>query len=102
MTSDARSKSIARLSKLWNFWMAVRWYLLVLLLFVGLLVFYKKEHIGTANLVIYIVLFILFLLVILIFNDNKGLVGNSVPFAVNPLPPHLGLDGVSSDVAASY
>ena len=40
--------------------MAVRWYLVIVLLLVGMLVFYKKEHIGTANIVVYIVLFILF------------------------------------------
>jgi len=102
MSSDARNKSIARLSKLWNFWMAVRWYLVILLMFVGLLVFYKREHIGNTNVVVYIVLFILFLIVVMIFNDNKGVMGDSVPFAVNPLPPHLGLDGVSNEVKFSY
>jgi len=102
MSSDARNKSIARLSKLWNFWMAVRWYLVILLMFVGLLVFYKREHIGNTNVVVYIVLFILFLIVVMIFNDNKGVMGDSVPFAVSPLPPHLGLDGVSNEVKFSY
>lgn len=102
MTDEARNKSIARLSKLWNFWMAVRWYLVVVLLLVGMLVFYKREHIGTANIVVYIIFFILFLIVLMIFNDSKGVMGDSVPFAVNPLPPHLGLDGVSNEVRYSY
>ena len=26
------------------------------------------------------------------------LVGNAVPFAVDPLPPHLGLDGISNEI----
>ena len=89
--------AVRRLSKLWIFWRAVRWYLVVLLIFLGLLVFYKKEEIGMTNIVVYVVFFILFLLVIMFFNDNTG-----VSFATDPLPPHLGLDGVSRDVMAAY
>jgi hypothetical protein len=87
-------KTLARLTKLWNFWTAFRWYLIVILIFVGAIVFYKRETIGIGNALVYIVFFILFLMVILMFKDKS-----SVSFAINPLPPHLGLDGVSNEVS---
>lgn len=91
------NESVRRLSKLWRFWMAVRWYLVIVLIFLGLLVFYKKEEVGLTNIVVFVVFFILFLLVVMFFNDNTG--GS---FATSPLPPHLGLDGVSREVSAAY
>ncbi len=102
MKNSERDNSIAALSKLWNVWSKVKWYLVAILLFVAMMIFYKKDSFSTSGIVIWIVFLILFLIVILIFNDNKGLMGNSVMFAVNPLPPHLGLDGVSNEVRASY
>lgn len=100
--SSSRDKSISRLSKLWKFWMAVRWYFVIILFFAILLAFYQREAIGNINLIVLVVFFILLLLVILFFSDRNGIVGNSVPFAVNPLPPHLGLDGVSNEIKFTY
>jgi len=65
----------------------------VILIFIGAFVFYNRSQIGTGNVLVFIVFFILFLMVILMFKDKS-----SVSFAVNPLPPHLGLDGVSNEI----
>jgi hypothetical protein len=46
-----------------------------------------------GNALVFIVFFILFLMIVLMFKDKS-----SVSFAVNPLPPHLGLDGVSNEI----
>jgi cell division protein FtsW (lipid II flippase) len=95
-------KSIGNLSKLWKFWQQAKWWLIILLFIVIMMVFYNKEQLGTINVVILIVFIILFLLLVMFFNDNKGVMGNSVQFSLNPLPPHLGLDGVSNEVKYSY
>jgi hypothetical protein len=81
------------LKRFWNFWIQFRWWLIVILIFAGALVFYKRAQIGVGNALVYIVFFILFLMVILIFKDKS-----SVSFSINPLPPHLGLDGVSNEI----
>ena len=86
-------KTLTRLTKLWNFWSAFRWWLIVVLIFVGAIVFYNRSTIGVGNALVYIVFFILFLMVILMFKDKS-----SVSFAINPLPPHLGLDGISNEI----
>ena len=86
-------KTLMRLTKLWNFWTQFRWYLIVILIFIGAFVFYNRSQIGVVNTLVYIVFFILFLMVILMFKDKS-----SVSFAINPLPPHLGLDGVSNEI----
>jgi hypothetical protein len=85
-------KTLTRLTKLWNFWIQFRWWLIVILIFLGAFVFYRRASIGVGNALVFIVFFILFLMVILIFKDKS-----SVSFAINPLPPHLGLDGVSNE-----
>jgi len=94
------ARTIKDLSVLWRFWQNTKWYLVTLLIFVVVLSLYQK-NISTVNFVVVIVFAILFLMVIMIFNDNQGLMGDSVFFAVNPLPPHLGLDGISNDVRNS-
>jgi hypothetical protein len=86
-------KTLMRLTRLWNFWTQFRWYLIVILIFIGAFVFYNRSQIGVVNTLVYIVFFILFLMVILMFKDKS-----SVSFAINPLPPHLGLDGVSNEI----
>jgi hypothetical protein len=86
-------KTLTHLTKLWNFWTEFRWWLIVILIFVGAIVFYNRSAIGVGNALVYIVFFILFLMVILMFKDK-----NSVSFAINPLPPHLGLDGVINEI----
>jgi len=86
-------KTLMRLTRLWNFWTQFRWYLIVILIFIGAFVFYNRSQIGVVNTLVFIVFFILFLMVILMFKDKS-----SVSFAVNPLPPHLGLDGVSNEI----
>ncbi len=86
-------KTLMRLTKLWNFWTQFRWYLIVILIFIGAFVFYNRSQIGTGNVLVFIVFFILFLMVILMFKDKS-----SVSFAITPLPPHLGLDGVSNEI----
>ena len=86
-------KTLMRLTKLWKFWTAFRWWLIVILIFMGAIVFYNKSTIGVGNTLVYIVFFILFLMVILMFKDKS-----SVSFAINPLPPQLGLDGVSNEI----
>lgn len=86
-------KTLTRLTKLWNFWTEFRWWLIVVLIFIGAFVIYNRAAIGVVNALVYIVFFILFLMVILMFKDSS-----SVSFAINPLPPHLGLDGVSNEI----
>jgi len=86
-------KTLMRLTRLWNFWTQFRWYLIVILIFIGAFVFYNRSQIGTGNVLVFIVFFILFLMVILMFKDKS-----SVSFAINPLPPHLGLDGISNEI----
>lgn len=86
-------KTLTRLSKFWNFWTEFRWWLILVLIFIGAFVFYNRTIIGIGNTLVYIVFFILFLIVILIFKDKS-----SISFAINPLPPHLGLDGVSNEI----
>ena len=55
--SSSRDKSISRLSKLWKFWMAVRWYFVIILFFAILLAFYQRETIGNINLIVLVVFF---------------------------------------------
>jgi hypothetical protein len=86
-------KTLMRLTRLWNFWTQFRWYLIVILIFIGAFVFFNRSQIGVVNTLVYIVFFILFLMVILMFKDKS-----SVSFAINPLPPHLGLDGISNEI----
>ena len=86
-------KDLKNLTRLWNFWTQFRWYLIVILIFLGAFIFYMRAQIGVGNALVFIVFFILFLMVVLMFKDNS-----SVSFAVNPLPPHLGLDGVSNEI----
>lgn len=93
MAEKKEDKTLTKLTKLWNFWTLYRWLLIVVLIFVGAIVFYNRTSIGVGNSLIYIVFFILFLMVILMFKDKS-----SVSFAINPLPPHLGLDGVSNEI----
>jgi hypothetical protein len=86
-------KDLRNLTRLWNFWTQFRWYLIVILIFLGAFVFYKRAQIGVGNALVFIVFFILFLMVIMMFKDKS-----TVSFAINPLPPHLGLDGVSNEI----
>ena len=76
MTDD---KSIERLSKLWNFWMKTRWYLVGLLFIIMMIIFVKKDNFGNMNMVVIIIAVILAFLVLIIFNDNWFL-GNPVNF----------------------
>ena len=75
MTDDY--KSIERLSKLWNFWMKTRWYLVGLLFIIMMIIFVKKDNFGNMNMVVIIIAVILAFLVLIIFND-KWLLGNPV------------------------
>ena len=93
MAEKKEDKILTHLTKLWNFWKEFRWWLIVILIFIGAFVIYNRAEIGVVNALVYIVFFILFLMVILMFKDKS-----SVSFAINPLPPHLGLDGVSNEI----
>jgi hypothetical protein len=84
---------LSDLTRLWKFWNEYMWWLIVILIFVGAIVFYNRSAIGVRNTLVYIVFFILFLMVILMFKDKS-----SISFAINPLPPHLGLDGVNNEI----
>lgn len=86
-------KDLRNLTRLWNFWTQFRWWLILILIFLGAFVFYSRAQIGVGNALVFIVFFILFLMVVLMFKDKS-----TVSFAVNPLPPHLGLDGVSNEI----
>jgi cell division protein FtsW (lipid II flippase) len=77
MTTD--DKSIERLSKLWNFWMKTKWYLVGLLFIIMMIIFVKKDNFGNINMVVIIIAVILAFLVLIIFND-KWLLGNPVNF----------------------
>jgi len=90
--------SMNNLAKVNNFWEKSKWYLVGLLFFVVLIAYYKGKNMGTINMAVIIILVFLFVIILIVFNDRRGLVGNAVPFAVNPLPPHLGLDGISNEI----
>ena len=45
---------------------------------------------------------LLFALIFIIIRSVKSPKWGAVPFATNPLPPHLGLDGVSTNTEYSY
>jgi len=96
--SNYNYTSMNNLAKLNSFWMKSKWYLVGLLFFLVLIIYYNKQKMGTINMAAIILIVFLFIIVIIAFNDNKGVMGNAVPFAVNPLPPHLGLDGVSNKI----
>jgi hypothetical protein len=91
--SKREDKDLKNLTRFWNFWTQFRWYLIVILIFLGAFIFYMRAQIGVGNALVFIVFFILFLMVVLMFKDKS-----TVSFAVNPLPPHLGLDGVSNEI----
>ncbi len=90
--------TIGKLGVINRFWQKAKWYLIGILLFLVFVVYYNKQQFGNVSMGVILVLAFLFILVIIVFNDNKGIIGNSVAFAVDPLPPHLGLDGVSNQV----
>ena len=91
--TEKEDKVLKDLTRFWNFWTHFRWWLILLLIFLGAFVFYKRTQIGVGNALVYIVFFILFLMVILMFKDKS-----TVSFSINPLPPHLGLDGISNEL----
>ena len=86
-------KVLKDLSRFWNFWTQFRWWLILILIFLGAFIFYRRAQIGVGNALVFIVFFILFLMVVLMFKDKS-----SVSFAINPLPTHLGLDGISNEI----
>jgi len=85
------------LNGVWNFWQSIKWYVLLIFFLVMVAIFYQK-NIGKINLIIIVILFFIFLITVLVFNDNRGTVANALPFSNYPLPPHLGLDGVSNQI----
>jgi hypothetical protein len=91
--AEKDDKVLRDLTRFWNFWIQFRWWLIVILIFAGALVFYRRAQIGVGNALVYIVFFILFLMVILMFKDKS-----TVSFTIDPLPPHLGLDGISNEI----
>jgi hypothetical protein len=91
--AENEDRTLTRLTKFWKFWNEFRWWLILILIFVGAIVFYNRSILGVGNALAYIVFFILFLMVILIFKDTS-----SLSFSINPLPTHLGLDGVSNEI----
>jgi hypothetical protein len=91
--AEKDDKVLRDLTRFWNFWIQFRWWLIVILIFVGAIVFYRRAQIGVGNALVYIVFFILFLMVILMFKDKS-----TVSFTIDPLPPHLGLDGISNEI----
>ncbi len=86
-------KVLKDLTRFWNFWTQFRWWLILILIFLLAFVFYRRTTIGVGNALVFIVFFILFLMVILMFKDKS-----TVSFAIDPLPPHLGLDGISNEI----
>jgi len=92
------NRAVNNLSWVWWFWNTYKWYLIILLLFVLAIAFYQRNPLASTSGVALIVFVILAFLLIMIFNDRNNA---SVYFALDPLPPHLGLDGVSNDVRNS-
>ena len=45
---------------------------------------------------------LLFALILIIIRSVRSPTWGAVPFATNPLPPQLGLDGVSNETQFSY
>lgn len=85
------------LDGVWVFWQNTKWYLALIFIITIMIVYYQK-NIGKLTFAVGILFAFIFIIVCFVFNDNQGLVGNSVPFAANPLPPHLGLDGISNEI----
>lgn len=92
------NSTIGNLGAINRFWQRTKWYWIAILFFLVFLVYYNKQKFGNVSMGVILVLAFLFILIIIVFNENKGIIGNSVAFAVDPLPPHLGLDGVSNQV----
>jgi len=68
---------------------------LLFLLFPGILAYLGRRRFDS----IFIMLYLLILLICyLLYNSFTG----ALPFSTTPLPPHLGLDGISNEVRASY
>jgi hypothetical protein len=85
------------LDSVWVFWQKSKWYLALIFIITISAVYYQK-NIGKLTFAVALLLAFIFIIVCIVFNDNQGLVGNAVPFAVDPLPPHLGLDGISNEI----
>ena len=88
--------TVGKLGWVNEMWNKTKYYLIGILIFLVLVVYYKKQNMGSVSLGIIMMILFLFVIVVIVFNDNKGVVGNAVPFAINPMPPHLGLDGLSN------
>ena len=84
---------VTRLEGVWRFWSAVRWYLLAIF-FVVMIVLSSGTASKMSKITLWVVFFILLLLIIMFFSGNTL----GLNQAVDPLPPHLGLDGVSLGV----
>lgn len=65
------------------------------LLVPGILAYLGRRQFDTIFVMLY---FLILLICYLLYNSFNG----SLPFATTPLPPHLGLDGISNEVRASY
>ncbi len=96
--NQQKYKSLGFLEKINNFWNKVKWYLVILLLLVVLMIYYNKEKLGSVSMAVVLVMAFLFIIIVFAFNDSKGPYANSLPFGTYPMPPHLGLNGVSNEV----
>ena len=86
--------------KVWN----VVWKLFVAVAIALLIVYLAKgktfSNFGWTGWLVVGLLVLLFWIIFM--NANGSNVQNSVPFSTYPLPPHLGLNGVSLETRASY
>lgn len=95
---NPKYKMIKKLAFVNNFWNKSKWYLVAILFITVLVVYYKKNNLGPINMAVIIIFAIILILIIIIFSDNNGVVGNSLSRVVSPMPPHLGLDGISKEI----
>jgi hypothetical protein len=65
-----------------------------------LLVYFSRKKFDTISIISVCILAFMFFLIFMM--SSHSYLGNSLPFATYPLPPHLGLDGVSNEVRNSY
>lgn len=62
------------------------------------MIYYNKEKLGSVSMAVVLVMAFLFIIIVFAFNDSKGQYANSLPYSTSPMPPHLGLDGVSNEI----
>lgn len=87
-----------RMRFVYNMWFRYRYILLAFL--VSMVLVYMATH-TLFSVVSWIFIVIITLLIYLIFSNTRGVEVDALGDVLYPLPPHLGLNGVSVEVGSS-